>query len=243
MNEEKTRTATLWAIGDIHGEADKLTALLAALPRQAGDTTVFLGDYIDRGPDSAGVVRRVLSEYDADPEHTILLWGNHEDMAASHFHIPAPSHFTYDAYDWFRNGGVEAVASWDIKVFERFTAPCPPDLARLFSLLQTFYRWPEDPSVLCVHAGILAHEEPENATGETLLWVRDDFLNKPGKPGRLVVHGHTPAKSVRPLPHRLGIDTGAVFGGPLTALELPARRIYQADARGVVTQTDLVPAQ
>lgn len=231
--------AALWAIGDIHGEANKLSALLAALPRQAGDTTVFLGDYIDRGPNSAEVVARVLSEYDTDPNHTVLLWGNHEDMAASHYRFPAPSRFTYDAYDWFRNGGTAALKSWGQEMPQAFAAPCPPDLARLFPLLKTFYRWSEDPSVICVHAGVLPHEEPEEATGESLLWVRDEFLSGPYTPGRLVVHGHTPAKSVRPLPHRIGIDTGAVFGGPLTALELPARRIYQADARGNVAQTDL----
>ncbi len=230
---------SLWAIGDIHGQLTMLDALLAALPREADDTIVFLGDYIDRGPDSAGVVSRALQEVEAAPDRTVLLWGNHEDMAATHFHFAAPSGFTYDAYDWFRNGGSEAMASWGYTGAQAFVAPCPVELARLFPLLRTFYRWPQDPDVICVHAGVLPNEEPEDSTGETLLWVRDPFLNAPYTPNRLVVHGHTPAKIVHPLPHRLGIDTGAVFGGVLTALELPARRIYQADAQGNVTQSDL----
>ena len=231
--------ANLWAIGDIHGQDKQLNALLAALPRQSGDTTVFLGDYIDRGPNSAQVVRRVLAEYDADPDHTILLWGNHEDMAATHFKFVAPSGFTYDPYDWFKNGGKEALASWGYPMPQALTAPCPPDLARLFPLLQTFFRWPEDKRVICVHAGLLPGEEPEEATGETLLWVREEFLSARYVPNRIVVHGHTPAKFVPNLPHRIGVDTGAVFGGSLTAAQLPARRIYQADKNGVVTQFDL----
>ena len=231
--------ANLWAIGDIHGEADKLTALLAALPRQSEDITVFLGDYIDRGPSSAQVVQRVLAEYDAAPENTILLWGNHEDMAASHFGFVAPTGYTYDPYDWFKNGGKEALASWGYPMPAALSAPCPPNLSRLFPLLRTFYRWPENPEVICVHAGVLPNEEPEDATCETLLWVREKFLDAPYTPNRVVVHGHTPAKTVPNLPHRIGIDTGAVFGGPLSAVELPARRIYQADKHGVVTQFDL----
>jgi len=82
---------SVWAIGDIHGEAGMLNTLLNALPRAEGDYTVFIGDYIDRGEDSAGAVARVLAEYDRAPDHTILLWGNHEDMAASHFGVRGDS--------------------------------------------------------------------------------------------------------------------------------------------------------
>ncbi len=237
----------MWAVGDVHGEMTHLSALLSALPRKAQDMTVFLGDYIDRGPDSAGVVRRVLQEWDAAPERTVLLWGNHEDMAATHFGFAAPSGFVYDPKDWFNNGGTEAMVSYGCAPHEVATAPCPPDLARLFGLLQPFWRvpdgaFPELSHGIWVHAGLLPGQKPEEAHGETLLWVRDDFLNVTDPSGRLVIHGHTPFRSVRVLPDKIGIDTGAVFGGVLTALQLPQRRVFQANSRGRVISFDLPPA-
>jgi len=216
-----------------------LKTLLDALPRAEGDYTVFIGDYIDRGEDSAGAVARVLAEYDRAPDRTILLWGNHEDMAASHFGVEAPSGFEYDPYDWFANGGVVALESFGYERPNLFVAPCPDDLRRLFSLLRTYWQapphiFPELEKVLWVHAGILPGQLPEESTGETLLWVRDEFLDGFDPSGRLVVHGHTPFSEVRVYPDKIGIDTGAVFGGVLTALQLPERHIYQADAKGRV---------
>ena len=235
---------SVWAIGDIHGQLAKLEKLLSALPRQAGDTTVFLGDYLDRGPDSAGVVRRVLAEYDAAPDRIVLLWGNHEDLAAANFGLPRPSTFQYDALDWFRNGGDAALQSWEIYGADQFTAACPPDLARLLSLTQTFWRppaeaFPDLAHVIYVHAGVVPGEQPEEASGNTLLWIREDFLNYRDRSGRLVVHGHTPFKDVRVRPDKIGIDTGAVYGGSLTALQLPERRVYQIDPAGRIIDWEL----
>lgn len=239
--------ASVWAIGDIHGKAGMLTALLDALPRGENDTTVFLGDYIDRGEDSAGVVRRVLAEHDAAPDRTILLWGNHEDMAASHFSVYAPSDFSYDPYDWFNNGGIAAMESWGYRKPQLFVASCPPELARLFPLLQTYWRAPEAqyPTLthcLWVHAGIRKDQRPEDATGNVLLWIREEFLDTLDTSGRLVIHGHTPMRKTAALPDKIGIDTGAVFGGPLTALQMPERRVYQADSRGNVVDFPLESA-
>jgi serine/threonine protein phosphatase 1 len=224
-----------------------LTALLEALPRTDRDTTVFLGDYIDRGPDSAAAVRRVLEEYDRAPDRTVLLWGNHEDLAAAHWELPTPSSFAYDPYDWYRNGGTQAMESYGFGTPEMFSAPCPDDLARLFTLLRPFWRAPEETfpdlsHVIWVHAGILPGQQPEEAGGDTLLWVREEFLNTFDPSGRLVVHGHTPVRAVRVLPDKIGIDTGAVFGGLLTALQLPERRLYQADQKGRVIDMDLPAA-
>lgn len=235
---------SVWVIGDVHGQAAMLSALLGALPRAENDTTVFLGDYIDRGPDSAGVVRRALAEHDAAPDRTILLWGNHEDMAASHFKKPAPSGYAYDPFDWFRNGGIACLESFGLDRPELFSAPCPPDMSRLFGLLQTFWRSP-DPLLAAytfVHAGVPVGQTPEAARPDLLLWIRDEFLNYRDASGRIVVHGHTPFKEVRVLPDKIGMDTGAAYGGVLTALQLPARRIYQADAAGRVTDFPLPAA-
>lgn len=236
--------ASVWAVGDVHGESAMLEALLAALPRGEEDYTVFLGDYIDRGPDSRAVVERALSEREAAPERTVLLWGNHEDMAAGYYHLPAPSGFDYDPQDWFHNGGKEALISYEVPYQQRATAPCPDGLMRLFPLLKTFWRPPADlfpalSSHIFVHAGVLPGQQPEDAPGEILLWVREDFLGTVDPSGRVVVHGHTPFRQVRALPDKIGIDTGAVFGGVLTALQLPEHRVYQADREGRVIKFEI----
>lgn len=236
---------SVWTIGDVHGQAAMLSALLAALPRQNGDTTVFLGDYIDRGPDSAGVVRTALAEHDRAPNHTVLLWGNHEDMAATHFGIPAPSGYEYDPFDWFRNGGIAALESYGLRRPDLFSAPCPAELVRLFSLLRPFWRSP-DPELsayIWVHAGVPPGQTPERAAPDTLVWIRQEFLNVRDESGRIVVHGHTPFEAVRVWPDKIGIDTGAAYGGVLTALQLPERRLFQADARGRVTESPLPDPQ
>ncbi len=236
--------ASVYVIGDIHGESAMLANLLAALPRTSGDHTVFLGDYIDRGSDSAGVVRRVLAEHDAAPDRTVLLWGNHEDMAAFNFRIPHPTGLEYDGWDWFRNGGTVAMQSFGVEMPDAVRAPCPPELHRLFGRLQTFYRGadtgiPGMEPYLFVHAGILPGREPENTDGETLLWVREPFLDGYDPSGRIVVHGHTPYKTVRVLPDKIGLDTGAFRGGVLPCLQLPERVLYQVDHDGKVTVSEL----
>lgn len=236
--------ASVWAVGDIHGEIAKLEALLPALPRADDDVTVFLGDTIDRGPDSAAAVRRVLFEHDQNPQRTILLWGNHEDMAAEHFGLACPSGWAYDPYDWFRNGGIEAMASFGHPVPECFAASCPDDLQRLFGLLRLFWRsaHPDLARYVWVHAGVLPGKEPETTPSQDLIWIREEFLETEDRSGRIVVHGHTPSPAVRIRPDKIGIDTGAVFGGPLTALQLPIRRVFQANAGGQVTSFDLPAA-
>lgn len=233
--------ASVWAVGDVHGQAAKLNALLRELPRGEADTTVFLGDFIDRGPDSAAVVARVLREYDASPDRTVLLWGNHEDLAAQHFKLPSPSGLEYDPFDWFRNGGIQAMESYGLPQPDLFLAPCPDDLARLFGLLVPFWR-SDDPLLapyIWVHAGIPPGKTPEETSGEALVWIREVFLDTLDPSGRIVVHGHTPFREVRVRPDKIGIDTGAAFGGPLTALQLPERRIYQANEQGRVISFDL----
>jgi serine/threonine protein phosphatase 1 len=244
--ESSTATAgSVWAIGDVHGQREMLETLFTLLPRAPHDTTVFLGDYIDRGPDSAGVVRRALAEYDQAPERTILLWGNHEDMAAAYFGFVAPSGYQYDPFDWFRNGGIAALESFGHRRPELFRAPCPPEFERLFGLLRPFWRAPAQsgsPALspyIWVHAGVPPGLRPEDAPPHHLVWIRDEFLNVDDPSGRIVIHGHTPLRDVRLRADKIGIDTGAVYGGALTALELPARRVFQAGSDGRVASFDL----
>ena len=233
---------SVWTVGDVHGEAALLNTLLDALPRRDEDVTVFIGDYIDRGPDSAAAVRRVLAEQDAAPERTVLLWGNHEDLAAEHWGIAAPSGWNYDPQDWFRNGGTQTMASYGSAHPQ--TDPCPDDLRRLFGSLRLFWRseHPDLASHIWVHAGLPPGQTPEDAPCHELVWIRAEFLNVEDRSGRIVVHGHTPFRSVRVRHDKIGIDTGAVYGGALTALQLPERRVVQVDVQGRLSAFDLPEA-
>ncbi|WP_309716767.1 metallophosphoesterase [Armatimonas sp.] len=225
--------ASVWAIGDIHGMGARLETLLAALPRGPEDVTVFLGDAIDRGPDSRGVVNRLLAEHDAAPDRTVLLWGNHEDMAAAYLTGKHPCRIVYDDFDWFRNGGIETMKSWERDPPECFKRECPDDLARYFSLLQTYWkapieRFPELAHCVWVHAGTTPGKPVEDTHPDTLLWTRWDFLDNPDLSGRITIHGHTPTAEPEDDYFRIGIDTGACRSGPLTALQIPERHIWQA---------------
>jgi serine/threonine protein phosphatase 1 len=169
-------------------------------------------------------------------------------MAAEHYGFLRPSSYSYDPFDWYRNGGVQAMASfgYEPNTRELFSAPCPEPLERLFGLLQTFWRppaarFPTLSHVICVHAGVLPGMQPEESTGDTLLWVREEFLDAYDDSGRLVIHGHTPFRGVRVQPDKIGIDTGAAYGGLLTALQMPERRVYQSNADGKVASFDLDP--
>lgn len=222
---------SVWAIGDVHGQATMLERLLESLPREPGDTTVFLGDYIDRGPDSARVVEIALAQPDA-----VLLWGNHEDMAAFALGEPWPTRIDYDLDDWYRNGGWETCASLNLSREDALRRQCPPLLVQLFSRLELFYRDP-DSGAIFVHAGIPPLTQPEDSDAETLLWDRDN-LKRRDPSGRIFVCGHTPQLSGQPLvlPDKICIDTGAAYGGPLSALRWPERELYQSFPDGALLQ-------
>ena len=214
---------SLWVIGDIHGHASLLERLLERIPRREGDVTVFLGDYIDRGPDSARVAETALSQPDA-----VLLWGNHEDMAAFALGEPYPSGLDYDPYDWYRNGGWETCSSLNLSREEAFGQHCPEILKALFARLQTFWQDPHT-GIYFVHAGIPPGKAPEDCSAETLLWDRES-LGRLDPSGRFYVCGHTPQMKGLPriLPDKICLDTAAAYGGPLSALQLPERKLYQA---------------
>ncbi len=220
----------VWAIGDVHGQAGLLQKLLDALPREPGDTTVFLGDYIDRGPDSKEVIEIALAQ-----ENVVLLWGNHEDMAAFALGEPWPSLIDYDPQDWFQNGGWETCASLGISREDALERVCPAHLLALFERLQTFWRDPQTGAIF-VHAGVPPGVRPEDCDAETLLWDREN-LTRHDPSGRIFVCGHTPQLSGRPLvkPDKICLDTGAAYGGPLSALQWPTRNLYQSHPGGKVS--------
>lgn len=207
------------AIGDIHGCRDKLIRLLELVAPGRTDTLVFVGDYIDRGPDSRGVVETILSLKEEIPR-VICLRGNHEEMfLALYKEGKGGLSFLY-------NGGGATLSSYGLTMASALEGRgLPEEHLLFFSSLPLYY---ETGDYLFVHAGLrpgltLAEQSPED-----LLWIREEFMYSDWDFGRIVVFGHTPCREPFLKGGRFGIDTGAVYGGFLTGLELPSCRIYQA---------------
>lgn len=220
---QPARDQRIYAIGDIHGQSNLLDEILAKVIEHARTAApvaeqrlVFLGDYIDRGPDSHGVVERLLvglpAGFDAD-----FLMGNHERMLL-------------DALDdenravgWIMNGGRTTMLSY-AKMLGLWHDPhsllegaMPERHVAFFRRLKTNVTHGD---YLFVHAGIKPGVPIAEQTERDMLWIRDQFLTHPGPHEKVVVHGHTPMEAPDIGRWRIGIDTGAVFTGRLTALVL-----------------------
>ncbi len=199
----------IFAIGDIHGSLNKLRRLVARCRRYADGqptTFVFLGDYIDRGPDSAGVIRSVIELQSQLPERVIALKGNHEAIALNVIDGRAPTDY------WLTQGGAATLDSYAVKSVREL----PRDHVEWLRSLRLSH---DDGRRFFVHAGI-DPERPLHVQNEhDLIWIREPFLSARRDYGRLIVHGHTPVAAGSPdlRANRVNIDTGAVFGGPLTA--------------------------
>lgn len=220
----------VYAVGDIHGCADRLGAMHAAI---AGDLTarpamrpmvVHLGDLIDRGPDSAGVIATLLRPFPgggAHPPHVVTLTGNHEDMLLSA--LSSGDHRL--AAHWLENGGGETLASWGLSwrdgpsVWAQQIPPAHLGFLRSLSVLHRVGGY------AFVHAGLRPDVPLANQTRHDLLWIREPFLSHPGTLPAVAVHGHTPENGPIVRPHRIGVDTGAVLGGALSCAVLEANTL------------------
>jgi serine/threonine protein phosphatase 1 len=214
-----------------------LRELLAQVRARAkpGDALVFVGDYIDRGRDSRGVADLVLEQMGGGWEGPVTpLRGNHEELMLDSL-LPRPR---YDLEIWMQNGGVETVASYTPDGWSPdWIRAVPPAHLEFFRNLKSWHR---DENGIYVHAGLPPGVAPEDATDEDRLWIRGAFINSDWKWDRVVVFGHTPQYDQsprllnprkmpwRPLnrPEKIGIDTGAAYGGPLTAVMLPEREFF-----------------
>lgn len=218
----------VYAIGDIHGRLDLLDQLLAKIDaddaaRGAADTTlVFLGDLVDRGPDSAGVVERLIDVARERPSTRFLL-GNHEEVF-----LQAVSGDVKALRFFCRIGGRETILSYGVSApdYDRL------DFDELDALLQTkvpdshtaFLSEFENVIVIgdyvFVHAGVRPGVPLADQKSSDLRWIRETFLDHRGAFDGFVVHGHTITPEVDEQPNRMGIDTGAYATGKLTALGL-----------------------
>jgi len=213
-----------FAVGDIHGHARPLADLITLLLGRAarGDALVFVGDYVDRGPDSFAAVELVMAlKRGGWPGPVTCLRGNHEAMMLDHLAGTG----RYDAGLWLWNGGGATLASYGSEVpFSHI------------GFIRGLDVWHEDEHAYYVHAGMRPGLPADGQLEEDLLWIRGDFLEAEYSWGKPVVFGHTPqaagmvmvgdpATQWRPLnePAKIGIDTGACYGGPLTAVILPER--------------------
>lgn len=221
--------AVIYAVGDIHGCLNKLKRLHlairddAAARRATRRIVVYLGDYVDRGPDSAGVVD-FLIDHPLRGFETVHLKGNHEDFLLR---------FLDDARiieAWFMNGGDATLESYDVDIFDpalrqdpaeglrqKFAAAIPPAHLAFFRNLKTRH---VEGSYAFVHAGVRPGLPLAAQREADLLWIRHEFLGSTADFGHVVVHGHTPTWHPDVRSNRIGIDTGAVYGGVLTALAL-----------------------
>jgi serine/threonine protein phosphatase 1 len=197
-----------YAIGDIHGCLDKLRDLVNRCRQDAGTQPakfVFLGDYIDRGADSRGVVEFLIDLQSQQPSQTICLAGNHEELALAALH--AGQHEI-----WLRNGAGETLRSYGVSS----AAELPSDHIEWLQCLHDLH---DDGRRLFVHAGINPLRPLDQQHAHDLHWIREPFLSDERDHGRLIVHGHTPQQTGVPdqRRNRLNLDTAAVFGRPLTA--------------------------
>jgi len=198
-----------YAIGDVHGSLGKLRKLIAKCRKHADGRPmqfVFLGDYIDRGPQSRDVIRSVIELQSEPRAQVVALKGNHEAIALAVIDGALP------AEDWLSEGGAATLESYGVDNAREL----PADHVQWLRSLPLSY---DDGRRFFVHAGI----DPEKPLAEQdafdLVWIREPFLSDNRDYGRLIVHGHTPVENATPelRGNRLNLDTGAVYGGPLSA--------------------------
>jgi serine/threonine protein phosphatase 1 len=220
-----------YAIGDVHGRLDLLEVLLSRISKDArrhradqARSLVFLGDYIDRGSESRGVVERLLD--DPMPGFAkIYLMGNHEEAMLAFLEGLS------DGLDWLSFGGLETLMSYGVplRAFPRsedavlalrqaLTEAVPQSHLEFFRSCTLHHSIGD---YLFVHAGVRPGIALERQSPTDLMWIRDDFLrSKVPLRGRIVVHGHSICDLPQNREHRINIDTGAFVSGRLTSLVL-----------------------
>lgn len=227
----------VYAIGDIHGCLDLLKRMEAAISEDLarhptdGVLVCYLGDYVDRGPASAGVLTH-LSEQGQDGFRRVFLRGNHEDRMLAFLDDPAAN-----GPSWMKFGGREALASYGLTkaeldsedwrlVRDRLAVELPPTHLAFLNQLDLAIRWE---GYLFVHAGLDPARSPQAQDAHDLMWIREPFLSSDKDYGLRVVHGHVigPEPVIRA--NRIGLDTGAYSSGVLScaAIDGESVRIIQ----------------
>lgn len=226
-------TAPLYAIGDIHGQLEMLDAALQRIKADGGEDAriVFLGDYTDRGPDSRGVIERLMAGQEQGRDW-ICLKGNHDRMF-EWFLEETPRHDPHllIGYHWLheRIGGVETLASYGLTFEDRTRLDdlharakevIPAPHAEFLRSLPALH---ETPELAFVHAGIRPGVPLAQQHEDELVWIRQPFHDHTGPHPKLIVHGHTPVDRPSHYGNRVNLDSGAGYGRPLTAAVFEGR--------------------
>ena len=234
----------IWAVGDIHGRSDLADRLIQAIradlhaAQASRKVVVLLGDYVDRGLDSRGVLDQLVN-LAADPALEVrLLRGNHEDRMQAFLDDPqiGPS--------WCDYGGREALASYGVdpppmrgdaeawaEASRALGEALPASHHALLAGLETSVSIGD---YFFAHAGARPGVDLQAQSPEDLMWIRQAFLDHPGVFDQVVVHGHTPTEAVQSDARRIGVDTGAYATNVLSAVRLEGetRALLQATGRG-----------
>jgi serine/threonine protein phosphatase 1 len=210
-----------FVIGDIHGCVEEVECLLDSIAPASGDTVVFLGDYVDRGPASRNVIDRLLRLQREGPR-CVFLKGNHEDMFLAFLGYEGryPDAFLI-------NGGEATLRSYGL---EGSSGPAvvrrlPPEHLDFLRSLQLYHHHGE---FLCVHGGLSPVRPLDQQVSDDLLWIREEFIASRHPFPFTVLFGHTPSREVFiDLPYKIGLDTGLVYWNKLSCLELEEKDLYQ----------------
>jgi serine/threonine protein phosphatase 1 len=228
----------VYAVGDIHGRQDLLDQLLPLIAddnARRGDAEtviVFLGDYVDRGPNSKGVVSRLLLGGFGAGIAPVFLKGNHEDLLLKFLDEPETG------LNWLHNGGDVSLFSYGVEpalihrafslnlgglagLAGAFRTALPEDHLEFYRNLRLSF---QAGGYFFAHAGVRPGVALGQQADADLIWIRDEFLQYQGGFEAAVVHGHTPTQTPENLPSRIGIDTLAFASGALTAVALEEER-------------------
>ncbi|MBP1685236.1 MAG: putative phosphohydrolase [Deltaproteobacteria bacterium] len=210
-----------FVIGDIHGCVDEVERLLEYIAPTPGDTVVFLGDYVDRGPSAKGVIDRLLRLQGEGPR-CVFLKGNHEDMFLAFLGYEGryPDAFLI-------NGGEATLRSYGLEgcAGPAVARTLPPEHLQFLRSLQLYH--PEG-EFLCVHGGLSPVRPLDEQISEDLLWIREEFIASRHPFPFTILFGHTPSREVFiDLPYKIGLDTGLVYWNKLSCLELREKELYQ----------------
>jgi serine/threonine protein phosphatase 1 len=208
----------IYAIGDIHGCLNHLQELLNLVkPDLDRHKLVFIGDYLDRGPHSQGVVDCIIDlKKKYNPENIICLMGNHERMFLDFLQ-------GHEEMFFLLNGGAATAVSYWGDQWERRERRLPLEHEHFFKELKLVYQTDD---YIFVHGGLQPGLPLSAQQEKDILWIRKEFINSEFDFGRRVIFGHTPFREPLVRANKIGIDTGAVYGNKLTCLLLPEENFF-----------------
>ncbi|WP_171230544.1 metallophosphoesterase family protein [Ruegeria sp. HKCCA4008] len=235
-------TQPVYVVGDLHGQVAELERALSLIRGDGGPDAqiVFLGDYVDRGPDSRGLIERLIAGRDAGLNWVTLL-GNHDRMFAW-FMEDTPRHDPHllVGYHWLheRLGGVETLRSYGVEFEGQIRLE---DLHRMaqaavpkshLTFLRDLVLMHQTPQLAFVHAGIRPGVPLNAQRDNDLVWIRQDFHAHRGPHPKLIVHGHTPVDRATHYGNRVNLDTGAGYGRPVGVAVFEGQTCWELTDQG-----------